>query len=181
MCTPGARRAATYLDWRGGKYRAAKSVGRQPSSVARDLSGDPWSATPDFDPIGKSGDRVGPNAPCPCQRDTSAESSARRCLRARTPTRARLPGPRIDRVTRRDVGVDHGCVSPSRAPLAPARSAPPHHDSVPRPVPPPSARGPGSDDRLPAHLRPTGASPTLTASSMTSAARSPWAPSAAAR
>lgn len=130
MCTPGARRAATYLDWRGRKYRAAKSVGRhQPSSVARDLSGDPWSATPDFDPIGKSGDRVGPNAP------PVSERHLRRVVGAAVPPCAHTDArvfPRPGSTASRDEmsGVDHGCVSSSRAPLAPACSAPPHDSSL---------------------------------------------------
>ena len=134
---------------------------------------------PDFDPIGKSGDRVGPNAP------PVSERHLRRVVGAAVPPCAHTDArvfPRPGSTASRDEmsGVDHGCVSSSRAPLAPACSAPPH-DLVPRPVPYRPPVVPDLTIASPAHLRPTGASPALTASSMTSAARSPWAPSAAAR
>ena len=180
MCTPGARRAATCLDWRGEKISSRKKR-RASSTVVGGARSERRSMVCDsrFRPHRKI---WGPRRPQRATRvrETPPPSRRRGGASVRAHRRARLPEAGIDCVTRRDVRrgprVRLLLSRPSRPRLF--CSAP---RFVPRPVPYRPPVVPDLTIASPAHLRPTGASPALTASSMTSAARSPWAPSAAAR
>ena len=136
ICTRGARRDATYLDCGG-----IENIQPQKASTVGGGSR-LWRSRVCDSRIVPDGNHLGTRVWRP-HRATARDRDRdlRRGVGAAVPPSAHTDArvfPRPGATASRDEmsGVDHGCVSPSRAPLAPARSAPPprHHDSVPRPL-----------------------------------------------
>lgn len=180
ICTRGARRDSTYLDCRG-----IENIEPQKASTVGEGSR-LWRSRVCDSRIVPDGNHLGTRVwrPPRATAVTERERPPRGGAFERAHRRARLPEAGSDRVTRRDVRRGPRVRLPlsraSRPRAFCSAPAPPRF----RPSPPCRHRPPVARDLTiasPAHLRPTGASPAPTASSMTSAARSPWAPSAAAR